>query len=71
MKLTLNIPDKNSEKALSLIEYLKSLDFITIEQEEDIAVPEWHKEIVRERLKNPDSDQLLDWDKVKDSFTLE
>ena len=52
MKFTINIPDNTSGKAEALITYLKSLDFITVEQDEDFTVPEWHKEIVNERIKN-------------------
>lgn len=50
MKITLNITDNN--KALPLIAYLESLDFLSIENEIDFTVPEWHKEIVLEREKN-------------------
>ena len=69
MKLTLNISDSNN--ALPLIAYLESLDFLTIENENDFAIPEWHKEIVLEREKKSKPELLLDWDKVKNSFNLE
>lgn len=68
MKLTLNITD--NKKALPLITYLESLDFLTIENGTDYTVPEWHKEIVLERKKKSNSELLLDWEKVKNSFNL-
>ena len=69
MKLTLNISDSNN--ALPLIACLESLDFPIIENENDFAIPEWHKEIVLEREKMSIPELLLDWDKVKNSFNLE
>lgn len=49
--------------------------FADLEQEESkmVDVPEWQKEIVRQRLKdyreNPEN--VLDWDEVKDKFKLD
>lgn len=71
MKLTLNISDNATGKATALIEYLKSLDFLTVVQEEDFTVPDWHKQIVQDRVKNSSPDQRLDWDKIKNSFKLD
>lgn len=31
-------------------------------------IPEQHKALVRERIKNSKDSELLDWDKVKDDF---
>ena len=33
MKLTINIPDNAASKAIALIQYLKTLDFLTIQEE--------------------------------------
>lgn len=70
MKLTLNIPDSAANKAIPLIEYLHSLDFITIEQDEEANIPEWHKQLVRDRMLNANTN-LVDWDKIKDTFKLD
>ena len=49
--------------------------FADLEQEESkmADIPEWQKEIVRQRLKhhreNPEN--VLDWDEVKDKFRLD
>ncbi len=67
MKLTLNIQDASTNKALSLIEYLKSLDFLTVEQEEMI-IPEWHQQIVRDRIESLEVSKFLDWDDVKETI---
>ena len=54
-------------------EYLKN-KFKELEKEEEnmFEVPEWHKDIIRQRLKaykeNPGD--TLDWNKAKDKFNL-
>ena len=71
MKLTLNIPDSSKNKAIPLIEYLKSIDFLTVDVDDETIVPDWHIEIVRDRLKNSNSIELVDWENVKDNFQLD
>ena len=71
MRITLDISDANSIKATPLIEYLKSLDFVSIISEDEYAVPDWHQQIVEERLANSNSSELLDWNEVKDTFKLD
>ncbi len=52
---------------ISLIEKLKEF------QEDNFEIPQWHKDIVRERIiKSEDNtDRLLNWDTVKDSFIID
>lgn len=71
MRLTIDISDANSMKAIPLIEYLKSLDFVSIISENEYVVPDWHQQKVEERLANSNSAELLDWNKVKDTFMLD
>ncbi len=71
MRITLDISEANSIKATPLIEYLKSLDFVSVISEDDYVVPDWHKQIVEERLANSNSTELLDWNEVKDTFILD
>ena len=71
MRLTIDISDANSIKATPLIEYLKSLDFVSIISENEYVVPDWHQKIVEERLANSNSAELLDWNEVKDTFMLD
>lgn len=71
MRITLAISDSNSVKATPLIEYLKSLDFVSVISENDYVVPDWHQQIVEERLANSNSAELLDWNEEKDTFKLD
>ena len=71
MKLTINNPDNQTNKAIPLIEYLNSIDFITVEQDENSVIPDWQKQMVRDRLLNSKPDNLLDWENVKDTFKLD
>ena len=71
MRITLDISNANSIKATPLIEYLKSLDFVSVISEDDYAVLDWHKQIVEERLSNSNSAELFDWNEVKDTFILD
>lgn len=70
MQLILDIKDKN--KAALLLEFLKSLNYVSSVKQVDDAqvldIPEQHKALVRERIKNSKDSELLDWDKVKDDF---
>lgn len=65
--ITLHIPEN---KYAFFMELLKSFDYIKVEEE--IAIPEEHKNIVRERSKlsknNPS--RLLNWDEAKQNIKL-
>jgi hypothetical protein len=62
MRVTLNFPDG---KAAFILELLRNLKFVTIENEEEI--PDWHKAILDKRLadyeQNPND--LLDWEDIQ------
>ena len=66
-QVKINVPD---DKYSFFVELMENLGF---ELDEDIDIPEEHKEIVRERiqLSKNDPDRLLDWEQVKDSFDLD
>jgi hypothetical protein len=51
------LPKKEQDKIVSILQ-----------EQDDFEVPEWHKEIVRERIKNSKENELLDWDNIKDDF---
>ncbi|MEX2602742.1 MAG: addiction module protein [Gracilimonas sp.] len=63
-EITLKVPDHKIDFILELIEQLG------IEIHENYEIPEKHKEIVRERIRQSDAnpDRLLNWDEVKDNF---
>ena len=67
MKITLKV---KKGKAAFFLELLKSFDFITIEDAQDmddVVLSEEHKAILDQRLANYKSDPnaLLNWDEVK------
>ncbi len=67
MQLLLNIKDKS--KATLLMEFLRSLNYVTsIEEVELDEIPEAHKKLVRDRIKKSKESTLLDWDSVKNDF---
>ena len=69
MNITLTIDDRYKK---AFLEFIKTLSYVTVkEQEEDIVIPEKHKAVVRDRIKNTTPDELLDWDEVKDNFKLD
>lgn len=62
MQLLLNIKDQS--KAILLMEFLKSLNYISsIKQVEDNHIPEWHKSILNNRLKqhNDNPNEGTNW----------
>lgn len=52
MKVTLDIQDS---KAAFLLELLSSLEYVTIDNNENFEVPEWHKKIVMDRVNDPNA----------------
>jgi hypothetical protein len=67
-QVLLEIPDK---KYNFIMELLKSFKYLKVE-DNNISVPEEHKDIVRQRIKasNEDPSRLLNWDEVKNQFNL-
>ncbi len=70
MQLLLNIKDKG--KAALLLEFLKTLNYVSsVKQVDDNQmpdIPEEHKTLVRKRIKNSNAEELLDWNTIKDDF---
>ena len=69
-QLLLNISDE--KKAIKLIEFLKTLNYINIQElsEENIMIPEAEKELMRKRFKNAKEEDFKDWDDIKKKFNL-
>ena len=67
MKITLNIEES---KAPFLLELLNSLDYVTIDGDENFEVPEWHKEIVLERIRTAKPEDYISWDEAKKKLKL-
>ena len=66
-EITLRVPQEKYDFVMELINELG------LEVTQDIEIPEWHKQIVEERIaeykRNPGAE--LDWDEVKDDFDLD
>lgn len=71
MQLLLDIKDKN--KAALLLEFLKSLNYISVKElsDNDVIVSEAEKNIMRERVKKAKPENFKNWDDIKNSFKLD
>lgn len=67
-QLILNIPDKDMEFFMTLVKKFKYQLVKKVDEEQLYTIPEEHKKLVRERIKNSKNSDLLDWEKVKDDF---
>ena len=69
-QLLLNISDE--KKANKLIEFLRTLNYINIQElsEENIMIPQAEKKLMRKRLKNAKEEDFKDWDELKKKFNL-
>ena len=63
-QLLLNISDE--KKANKLIEFLRTLNYINIQElsEENIMIPQAEKKLMRKRLKNAKEEDFKDWCEV-------
>jgi len=66
------IEQLNHVSDINVIKAIKNILIFASKKEKvsDFVIPEWHKEIVRERIKNTKPKDMLKWDDVKDSFKL-
>ena len=70
-QFTISIPDN---KASLFLEFMKSLNFVKeIQQVEDIDIPQWQKDVVRERMADykANPNQALDFDAAMDDVESE
>jgi hypothetical protein len=63
-KVTINIPDSKYQFFMELIHNLG------FDKEEEIEIPEEHKTIVRERIKNSKSEDLISWNDAREMLLL-
>jgi hypothetical protein len=63
-QVTLSIPE---DKYDFFMELMKSIDFVSVENQ---PIPESHKTLVRERIKNSTRDEFKNWKDVRDSFKM-
>ena len=68
---SLIIEQINQISDIELIKAIKSmLAFAKGKQQSDYIIPEKHKALVRERIKNSKTEDLVNWEDAKDSFSL-
>lgn len=69
-QLLLNITDE--KKASKLIEFLRTLNYINIQElsEENIQITEAEKKLMRKRLKNAKEEDFKDWDEIKEKYNI-
>lgn len=63
-EITLRIPDK---KLSFFLELIKQLGF---EVAEDVDIPEDHKTLVRERMRNADEKEMISWKEARKQFNF-
>jgi len=59
----------NLDKLEALKAFLKALKIKVEFSNTEFDIPDEHKKIVLERIKNSKSENLLDWDSVKNNFS--
>ncbi len=65
-QVILNIPDKELDFFMKLVQKFK---YQLVKNDADLTdIPQQHKTIVRERIKNSNASKLLDWETEKDNF---
>lgn len=69
-QLLLNISDE--KKASKLIKFLRTLNYINIQElsEDNIIIPESEKELMRKRFENAQEEDFKDWEEIKKKFNL-
>lgn len=56
------------EKYSFFIELMKSMDFVSVD--DDLSIPEEHKRLVIERKRTATAESMKNWDDIKDTFKV-
>jgi hypothetical protein len=64
-RIIVNVPEKKFDEFLKL---MAENGYKT--QEEDFDIPEWHKEIVRERIRTAKEEDYIPWEEVKKNLGI-
>lgn len=67
MRITIDIKDT---EAPFLIELLEQLNYVSIIRDENFEVPEWHKEIVLNRIKTAKPENYISWKEMKKQLKI-
>lgn len=70
-QLLVNI--KDDSKMDILLNFLKSLNYISVQElsDNDIIVNDAEKNVMRERVKNAKPENFKNWDDIKNTFKLD
>ncbi len=68
VNITINVPDSKFEKLMDFL--TENFDAISVDQVEDIDVPEWQKEIVLKRMKNATEEDFFPLEDMDDKLKL-
>lgn len=63
-QLTLNIPEKKLPFFFELIKQL-GIEIASKDESKEIVIPEWQKDIVRERRKNTSIEEMIPWEEAR------
>ncbi len=63
--------DESNKYAQAFLDYLKSLDFVKIEENEDVVIPQWQQDIVNDRIKNTKREDYLSQEEFENSLNLD
>lgn len=63
-QVTLSIPE---DKYDFFMELMTSIDFVSVENH---PIPESHKRLVRDRIKNSNQEEFKTWKEIRGSFKL-
>lgn len=64
-RIVVNVPE---EKLSEFNQAMNKMGFQP--KEEDFVVPEWHKEIVRKRIRNTKEEDYIPWEEVKKELDI-
>mgnify|MGYP001610655449 FL=1 len=64
-RIIVNVPDQKLDDFMKLMD---SNGYNSVP--EDFEIPEWHKEIVRERIKNNRDSDYIPWEQVKKNLGI-
>lgn len=67
-EILIKLPDSQLSFFKSLV---KKLGYIVSQKEGDTTIPDWQKEVVKNRIDNLKEENLKDWDEVKKSFKVD
>jgi hypothetical protein len=68
MEHSFHINDLSNPKAKAFLEYIKTLDFVSMD--DDIQIPQWQKDAVRERIENTKTEDCTSWEEARKQLTF-